>query len=108
MVEQSAVTTDTGPDCSSLRSIVETVTHDCKRNDETAIAIYNFLGLAHYHRDYPREEGGIAALKLINVYGWSLCGGLHTVQAALWREMGWPWRYNRLVRPGAYHLGSEL
>ena len=47
-------------------------------------------------------------MKLINVYGWSLCGGLHTVQAALWREMGWPWRYNRLVRPGVYHLGSEL
>ncbi|HUW85030.1 MAG TPA: transglutaminase domain-containing protein [Phycisphaerae bacterium] len=93
MVRQIKVIADKAPDCSSLKSIVESVTRGCKTNDERAIAIYNFVRMTHYHRDYPREEGGIAAIKLINSYGWSLCGGLHTVQAALWRELGWPWRY---------------
>ena len=100
MVRQIKIVADKAPHCSSLKSIVESVTRGCKTNDERAIAIYNFVRMTHYHRDYPREEGGIAALKLINSYGWSLCGGLHTVQAALWRELGWPWRYIGWTSPG--------
>lgn len=100
MVHRIKMTSDKAPDCSSLKSIVESVTRGCKTNDERAIAIYNFVRMALYHRDYPREEGGIAAIKLINSYGWSLCGGLHTVQAALWRELGWPWRYIGWTSPG--------
>jgi len=99
-VRQVKVTTDGAPDCSTLKTIVETVTRGCKTNDEKAIAIYNFMRLACYHRAYPNEPGGIGALKLINVYGWSLCGGLHTVEAALWREAGWPWRYVGWSSPG--------
>ena len=56
--------------------------------------------LTHYHQGYPGEKGGLGALKEINVYGWSLCGGLHTVQAALWREIGWPWRFVGWNNPG--------
>ena len=52
---------------------------------EKAVAIYNFLNLALYHHAYPSEPGGISALKLINAYGWGLCGGEHTVEAALWK-----------------------
>lgn len=84
---------DKAPDCSSLKSIVETVTRDCKTNDEKAIAVYNFMRLTHYHRAYPSEPGGIPVLKEINCYGWSLCGGLHAEQSALWRAMGWDWRF---------------
>ncbi len=84
---------DKAPDCSSLKSIVESVTRDCKTNDEKAIAIYNFMRLTHYHRAYPSEPGGIPVLKEINCYGWSLCGGLHAEQSALWRAMGWDWRF---------------
>ncbi len=94
------VVTDKAPDCSSLKSIVESVTRGCKTNDEKAIAIYNFLRLANYHLNYPSEKGGISSLKLLNVYGWSLCGGLHTVEASLWREMGWEWRYVGWSQPG--------
>src|SRR5439155_934508 len=43
---------------------------------------------------------GLGALKVINVYGWGLCGGLHTVEAALWREVGWRWRYVGWSDPG--------
>jgi hypothetical protein len=32
-------------------------------------------------------------LKEINSYGWSLCGGLHTVQSALWIQAGFEHRY---------------
>ncbi len=84
---------DKAPDCSSLKSIVDTVTRGCKTNDEKAIAIYNFMRLTHYHRAYPSEPGGIPVLKEINCYGWSLCGGLHAEQSALWRELGWGWRF---------------
>ncbi len=84
---------DKAPDCTSLKSIVESITRDCKTNDEKAIAIYNFMQLSHYHRAYPSEPGGIAVLKEINTYGWSLCGGLHSEESALWRELGWKWRF---------------
>jgi hypothetical protein len=84
---------DKAPDCSSLKSIAETVTRGCKTNDEKAVAIYNFMILAHYHRAYPSEPGGIPVLKEINTYGWSLCGGLHSEESALWRELGWDWRF---------------
>lgn len=84
---------DKAPDCSSLKTLAETVTRDCKTNDEKAIAIYNFMQLSHYHRQYPSEPGGVPVLKEINTYGWSLCGGLHSEQSALWKELGWGWRF---------------
>ena len=93
MVRRIQVVADKAPDCSSLKSIVETVTRGCKTNDEKAIAIYNFARLAWYHRGYPSEPGGVAALKMINVYGWSLCGGQHAALSAMWRAAGWEWRF---------------
>lgn len=92
-MSQIKVQPDKAPDCTSLKSIVESITRDCKSNDEKAIAIYNFMQLSHYHRNYPSEPGGIPVLKEINTYGWSLCGGLHAEQSALWRELGWGWRF---------------
>ncbi len=94
------VVNDRAPDCSSLAAIVQSVTKDCKTDDERAIAIYNFCRYDHYHHAYPSEPGGISALKLINVYGWSLCGGEHTVMAALWEAAGYPWRYRGWSDPG--------
>jgi hypothetical protein len=99
-VRQIKVIADKAPDCSSLKSIVESVTRGCNTNDEKAIALYNFMQLTHYHQGYPGEKGGLGALKEINVYGWSLCGGLHTVEAALWREAGWKWRFVGWSNPG--------
>lgn len=84
---------DAAPDCTSLKTIVETVTRDCKSNDAKAIAIYNFMQLSHYHRNYPNENGGVPVIKEITNYGWSLCGGLHSEQSALWRQLGWGWRF---------------
>src|SRR6202161_386559 len=99
-VRQIKIQPDKAPDCSTLKSIVDSVTKGCKTNDEKVIALYNFMLLTHYHQGYPGEQGGLGALKEINVYGWSLCGGLHTIEAALWREMGWPWRYIGWSNPG--------
>ncbi len=94
------VTSDRAPDCSSLESIVETVTRGCKTDDERAIALYNFCRYDHYHHAYPSEPAGISALKLVNVYGWGLCGGQHTVMAALWEAAGYEWRYRGWSQPG--------
>jgi hypothetical protein len=93
LVRGITILPDKAPDCSSLKAIVESVTRGCKTNDEKAIAVYNFMRLTHYHRAYPSEPGGIPVLKEINCYGWSLCGGLHAEQSALWRELGWKWRF---------------
>ncbi|MCX6905124.1 MAG: hypothetical protein NTW03_16925 [Verrucomicrobia bacterium] len=93
LVRQIKVLPDQAPDCTSLKSIAESVTRGCKNNDEKAVAIYNFMQLAHYHRAYPGEPGGVPGLKESNCYGWSLCGGLHSEQSALWRELGWDWRF---------------
>lgn len=93
LVRGIKVLPDKAPDCSSLKTIAESVTRGCKTNDERAIAIYNFMRLSHYHRAYPTEPGGVPVLKEINTYGWSLCGGLHAEQSALWRELGWNWRF---------------
>ena len=106
-VRRIKVLPDKAPDCSSLRSIVETVTRGCATNDEKAIALYNFLNLALYHRQYPSEPGGISALKLINSYGWGLCGGEHTVEAALWKTLGWKWRYIGWSEPGHTTVEAE-
>jgi hypothetical protein len=84
---------DKAPDCSSLKSIVQSITRECKTNDEKAVAIYNFMQLSHYHFAYPGEPGGLPVLKEINCYGWSLCGGLHSEESALWRQLGWGWRF---------------
>jgi hypothetical protein len=94
------ITSDRAPDCSSLESIVETVTRGCNTDDERVIALYNFCRYDHYHHAYPSEPGGISALKLVNVYGWGLCGGQHTVMAALWEAAGYEWRYRGWSRPG--------
>jgi hypothetical protein len=92
-VRRIKVQPDKAPDSSSLKSIVESITRDCKTNDQRAIAIYNYCLLTNYHLAYPSEPGGIPALKEINCYGWSLCGGLHTVESALWIAAGWEHRY---------------
>jgi len=94
------ITNDRAPDCSSLESIVQSVTKGCKSDDERVIAIYNFCRYDHYHHAYPNESGGVSALKFINVYGWGLCGGQHTVMAALWEAAGYKWRYRGWSRPG--------
>jgi hypothetical protein len=91
---------DRAPDCSSLESIVQSVTQGCRTDDERVIAIYNFCRYVEYHHAYPNEPGGISALKFIHVYGWSLCGGEHTVMAALWEKAGYPWRYRGWSNPG--------
>ena len=104
-VRQVKVLADKAPDCSTLKTMVESVTRGCKSNDDKAIAIYNFMQLTNYHFAYPSEEGGLGALKQINVYGWSLCGGLHTIEASLWRELGWNWRFVDWTDPG--HTTAE-
>lgn len=93
LVRGAHVQPDQAPDCTSLSSIAASVTRGCTSNDAKAIAIYNFMQLSHYHHAYPQEPGGVPALKVITNYGWSLCGGLHAIQSALWRKLGWGWRF---------------
>ena len=77
LVRAVKVLPDKAPDSSSLKAIVETVTRDCKCNDDKMIALNNFMRISHYHRAYP--PGG-PSLLWFNNYGWSLCGGLAGLQ----------------------------
>jgi len=90
-VNRIKVQPDKAPDCSTLKAMVESVTRDCKTNDGKAIAVYNFMMLTHYHRAYPPDVEN--ALKEINNFGWSLCGGLRYIQGVLYRELGWNCRF---------------
>ncbi len=99
-LDRISVVNDRAADCSSLHSIVASVTRDCRTDDERAIALFNFCRLIYYHEGYPSEECGVSALKLINVYGWGLCGGQHSVLAALYDAAGFRWRYRGWSNPG--------
>ena len=87
------VQTDKAPDCTSLKSIAETVTRGCSNNDARAVAILNFMLFNFYHQPYAAEDGGIPAIKVINDYGWGVCGGTASVMSSLWHELGWDWRF---------------
>ena len=87
------VLADKAPDCSTRESIIASITRGCRTNDEKAVAIYNFARLAWYHHAYPREKGGIPALKYLHVYGWGLCGGQHSVLCSLWEAAGFDTRF---------------
>src|SRR5262245_55613211 len=82
-IEDFKVTTDHTVDASSLESIVRDVFRlsGAKTNDEKAIAIYEYLHQAIFHRACPVENKPqtVGPLKVLNVYGWGLCGSQHTV-----------------------------
>ena len=87
------IVNDRAPDCSTLESMALSVTRGCKDDDEKAVAIYNFLRYVNYHHSYPSEKGGIGALKHIHVYGWAVCGGGHSVLAAVYEKAGFKHRF---------------
>lgn len=90
------ITTDKTVDNSSLETIVADVIRlaNAKTNDEKGIALYNYLHQVQFHRAYPTEKGqSVGPLKVINAYGWGLCGGQHTLMKALFETAGWEVRY---------------
>jgi hypothetical protein len=91
------VTTDRTVDSSSLESIIKDVVRlsGAKTDDEKAIAIYDYLHATIFHFAYPVEKAPqtVGPLKVLDVYGWGLCGGQHTVLKALFETAGWPVRY---------------
>lgn len=98
------VTTDRTVDNSSLESIVADVFRICgaKTNDEKAVALLDYLHATIFHCQYPRESEPqtVGPLKVLNVYGWGLCGGQHTVLKALYETAGWQVRYRGWDNPG--------
>ena len=91
------VTNDRTVDASSLESIVRDVFRlsNAKTDDERAIALYEYLHSAIFHHRYPTEPApqSVGPMKVLNAYGWSLCGGEHTLLKALFETAGWPVRY---------------
>ncbi|HEX7900836.1 MAG TPA: hypothetical protein VF950_23970 [Planctomycetota bacterium] len=101
--EDIRVTTDRTVDTRSLETIVRDVIRlsGAKTDDEKAIAIHTWLHQAIFHFAYPVEKGSsVGPLKVLNVYGWGLCGGQHTVLKALFETAGWPVRYRGWSDPG--------
>ncbi len=94
-VRDVKITTDQTVDTSSLAAIIRTLKLDkLESNDQKAIRVFEFARQMLYHHRCPQEAyAPVGAAKAINVYGWSLCGSLHTVLIALYEQMGWPARY---------------
>lgn len=103
-VDAVKVTTDRTVDASSLETIVADVIRlaEAKSDDEKGIALYNYLNQVLFHHAYACEKKprSVGPLKVINVYGWGLCGGEHTVMKALFETAGWPVRYRGWSDPG--------
>jgi len=96
-VEGFIVTTDHTVDPTSLETIVRDVVRisGARTSDEKAIAIYEYLHQAIFHRACPVEgkPQSVGPLKLLNAYGWALCGSQHTALKALYETAGWKCRY---------------
>jgi hypothetical protein len=96
-VDACTLTIDRTVDSSSLESIVADVIRlsGAKSNDEKGIALYGYLHQVLFHSAYACEKRPqtVGPLKVINVYGWGLCGGEHTVMKALFETAGWQVRY---------------
>ena len=102
--EDLRVTTDRTVDTRSLESIVADVVRfaGARTNDEKAIAIHDWLHHTIFHCAYPTEKSpqSVGPLKVLNVYGWGLCGGQHTVLKSLFETAGWKVRYRGWSNPG--------
>jgi hypothetical protein len=103
-VDGYKVTTDRTVDNSSLDTIVADVIRlsGAKTNDEKGIALYGYLHQVLFHSAYACEKRPqtVGPLKVINVYGWGLCGGEHTVMKAVFETAGWQVRYRGWSDPG--------
>ncbi len=78
------------PDTWTLESIVESVTRDLTSDRERALALHEF-GMSHQiHFVGPREEYSYLsdALKILSVYGYSLCGISSAAMSALYNLAG--------------------
>ena len=89
-VDGFKVTTDRTVDASSLETIVADVIRlaGAKTDDEKGIALYRYLHQVLFHHAYACEKAprSVGPLKVINAYGWGLCGGEHTVFGDLLRH----------------------
>ena len=103
-VENFKIATDHSIDASSLESVVQGVIAraGAKTNDEKAAAIYDYLHQAIFHGACANERApqSVGPLKVLNVYGWGLCGSEHTVLKALYETAGWECRYVGWSDPG--------
>ena len=89
LVKAIKVLPDKAPDCSTLKTMVDSITRECKTNDAKMIAINNFMRIATYHRADPWTP----AMRNFTNFGWALCGGLAGYQQALYAQVpGWAWR----------------
>jgi len=108
------VDTDRSINCTSVQTIVDDLTRDCKTDQEKAIAIYNFMVRTvfmdwHSHRPLEMIRGRLLFAndpgKYITVYGYCGCGPQAGVQGALCQAAGLKFRH---LDPGFGHVSGEV
>ena len=88
------IISDRHPDFYSTKTMVDTLTKGLKTDQEKVVAIYDFFRSMTYHLQYPEEKGAhVGTLKLLNVYGWTLCGGQASCLITLYQDAGYKTRY---------------
>ena len=101
------IVSDRCPDFYSTKTMVQSVTKGLKTDREKVIAIYDLMRSMVYHWQYPAEKGRhVGTLKLLNVYGWTLCGGQASCLITMYQDLGYETHYRGWSSPG--HTTMEV
>jgi hypothetical protein len=101
------IVSDRCPDFYNTKAMAAWATKDCKTHQEKVIAIYDLFRSMAFHQAYPQEiKQHVGTLKLMNVYGWTLCGGQASCLITLYEDAGYKTRYRGWSKPG--HTTMEV
>ena len=101
------IVSDRCPDFYSTKTMVQSATKGLKTDRDRVIAIYDLLRSMAYHWQYPQEKGRhVGTLKLLNSYGWTLCGGQASCLITMYQDLGYQTRYRGWSNPG--HTTMEV
>ncbi|MBN1807704.1 MAG: hypothetical protein JW909_01460, partial [Planctomycetes bacterium] len=101
------IRSDRCPDFYSTRTMAESVTKGLKTDRDKVLAIYDLFRSVCYHHAYPQEKDAhVGTLKLMNSYGWTLCGGQASCLITLFEDAGYKTRYRGWSNPG--HTTMEV
>ncbi|MFH1708338.1 MAG: hypothetical protein ABIF71_10555 [Planctomycetota bacterium] len=101
------IVSDHCPDFYDTRTMAAWAVKDAKTDTEKVLAIYDLYRSMTYHLQYPQEpDAHVGTLKLLNAYGWTLCGGQASCLITLYEDAGFKTRYRGWSSPG--HTTMEV
>lgn len=98
------------PDLTSVENLLATTIRPDMSDREKAEALYEVVRKYRYHDAPPIPDGEVwDPIKLMEVYGYGLCGDAAAALAFLWRKTGLPsrvWELSGHVVPEVFYYGK--